>query len=226
MADTGQKKGRRAMKTISFILLLGIFSTLFAGEGRTYKAIQLINRTSFDFIAVRLSPAGTHRWGDNILVTGVFQKGEQEKIRFVPADSTVCDYDIRAEKVNGDSIVFKSIDLCHLLDISLYYEDGTPYIRQNIIIENQSGFTFSEIYISESGMDFWSNNLLGSVVLNYGDETCIAFNPEKQDCMYDIRAKLLNGRDVIFRNIIMCKTFKITLFWGEGVPYVSFWDFY
>jgi len=213
-------------------LLISLFlSSLFtiqlsAGEQHSnQRIIQLINKTSFDIRMVQISPAGKNQWGDDVLQDSVFQPDEKKVIKFTLNDPKEHKYDFKATKINGDSIIFKEVNLCMLLNISLYFENKNAYVRQNIIIENQTGFIFDELYISESNMDFWSNNLLGSIVLNDRDQANISFKPLKNSCFYDLRVKRLSGMDVLFTDIDMCKTFKITLFWGEGVPYVSFWDF-
>jgi hypothetical protein len=189
------------------------------------RIIQLINKTSFDIRMMQISPAEKNQWGDNVLENNVFQPDEKKVIRFTLKNPKECKYDIKATKINGDSIIFRDINLCTLLNISLYFEDKNSYVKQNIILENQTGFIFDELYVSESNLDFWSNNLLGSIVLDDRDQTCISFKPSKMNCFYDLRVKRLSGLDVLFRDINMCRTFKITLFWGEGVPYISFWDF-
>ena len=215
-------------KTLFISLLLSSLFTIQLSAGEEHsdqRIIQLINKTSFDIRMVQISPAGKNQWGDNVLGNSVFQPDDKKVIKFTLTDPKEHKYDIKATKINGDSIIFKNVNLFMLLNISLYFEDKNAYVRQNVIIENQTGFIFDELYISESNMDFWSNNLLGSIVLNDRDQTCISFKPSKNSCFYDLRAKRLSGLDVLFSDIDLCKTFKITLFWGEGVPYVSFWDF-
>jgi hypothetical protein len=212
-----------------FIFISALFFAVFltnpaiSSEASNLKIIQLINRTGFDILSVQLSPAGENQWGDNILVSRVFEKNKKEVIKLTAPDSTVCDYDVKALKINGETIIFKNLNLCHLLNITLYFEDNQAFLKQNIIIENHTRFTFDEIYISEADMDFWSPNVLGSIILNDEDEAGIAFTPSANDCFYDLRAKTIGGLNLLFKGIVMCRTFKVTLFWGEGVPYFSFW---
>jgi len=213
------------MRTLIIIFLAIFLSNLLAQDESQEKIIQLINKTEFNIISVQISPAGQNSWSKNILVSGVFEINEKEIIRYTPADPAQCMYDVKATKINEEAIIYKDVNLCHLLNITLYFEDQTAYLRQNIIIENQTRFTFDEMYVSSSDMDFWSDNVLGPIVLNQGEETSIAFIPAKEDCFYDLRVKRLSGVDVIFKGLYLCKTFKVTLYWGEGRPYFSFWDF-
>jgi len=209
------------LSTFVFALLLA--GTAISGESSNLKIIQLINRTGFDILSVQLSPAGKTEWGENILLNKVFEKNKKEIIKLTQPDSAVCAYDVKAVKINGDPIIFKNLNLCHLLNISLYFEDNEAYLKQNIIIENHTRFSFDNIYISEAHMDFWSPNVLGSLVLNEDDEASISFTPSAHDCYYDLRAETIGGYNILFKDILMCRTFKVTLFWGEGVPYFSFW---
>lgn len=207
-----------------FITIL-LAQSVWASSDENKKTIQLINRTKLDIISVHLSPAGKKQWGDNILVTGVFRKGESEVIEFTPENKDICEYDLKTIKVNGDSIVYNNLNLCHLLNVSLYFEDGKAYLKQNLVVENLTGFAISELYVSDSSFENWSFNVLGSIVLSDFDEASISFTPQRKGCLYDIRARRFSGVDVLFRNINLCRTYKITLFWGEGVPYYSLFDF-
>ena len=206
-----------------FIFALLFTGTAFSGESSNLKIIQLINRTGFEILSVQLSPAGKDQWGDNILTKQVFEKNQKEIIKLTIPDSAVCEYDVKATKINGKPVIFKNLNLCYLLNITLYFEDNQAYLKQNIIIENHTRFTFDEIYISEAHMDFWSANVLGSIVLNDEDEASISFTPSANDCFYDLRAQTIGGYNILFKDILLCRTFKVTLFWGEGVPYFSFW---
>ena len=213
------------MKTRIFIFFIFLASSLLAQVDTPEKIIQLINKTGYNIISVQLSPAGKNTWNKNILVSGVFEIDEKEIIRFTPENASQCKYDVKATKINGEAIIFNDLNLCHLLNVTLYFEDQTAYLRQNMIIENQTQFSFAELYVSPSEMEFWSNNLLHPIVLNQGEETRISFTPSTEDCFYDIQVKRLSGMDVIFQNLYLCKTFKVTLYYGEGRPYFSYWDF-
>jgi len=215
---------RRSFFYLSSLIFAMLFvNTAISGDQSNIKIIQLINRTGFDILSVQLSPAGKGQWGDNILLKNVFEKNQKEIIQLTQPDSAECEYDVKAVKINGDPIVFKNLNLCHLLNISLYFEDNHAYLKQNIVIENHTRFTFDQIYISQSHMDFWSPNVLGSIVLNEEDEASISFTPSANDCFYDLRAETIGGYNILFKDILMCRTFKVTLFWGDGVPYFSFW---
>jgi len=209
------------------IFVLGLFAGngVFAKETTIKKIIQLVNKTKVDIVSVQISPSGRKQWSNNILVTGVFKKDEHEVLTFTPQSKNVCEYDLKTVKVNGDSIIFNKLNLCHLLNVTLYFEDNTAYLKQNIIIENQTGFTFDEMYVSDTNTDLWSLNILGTVVLSDGDEAYISFTPREDNCIYDLRVRRFSGIDVLFENINMCYTYKVTLYWGEGVAYVSFFDF-
>ena len=181
---------RRSFLIFSYLILfLFLVQNAISGMKKNEKIIQLINHTDFNIIRVQLSAAGQNQWGDNILVSGVFEKNEKEIIKLTPPDSGICLYDIKASKINGDPIIFKDLNLCHLLNISLYFEDNHAYLKQNIIIENHTDFNFDEIYISPSNMDFWSPNVLGSIVLNKEGEASISFTPSANDCFYDLRKR-------------------------------------
>ena len=205
--------------------ILFFVRAIYSQDNSNEKIIQVVNKTKFDLVSFQISPAEQKQYSDNILVTGIFKKDEKEEIRFAPIDPKVRKYDIKVTKINGDSIIYKDLNLCHLLNITLYFEDNQAYLKQNIIIENLTGFTIDELYVSQSHLNFWSNNVLGTTALSEGNQSYISFVPAKKDCLYDLKIRRLDGSELIYPGINMCKTYKVTLYWGEGKPYVWFYGY-
>jgi hypothetical protein len=61
-------------------------------------------------------------------------------------------------------------------------------------VYNDSVITIKELYISTSGSDLWGHDVLGSEVLESGENTQILFGDmSANSCLYDIQAKFSNG---------------------------------
>ena len=222
-------KGGFMKRSIIYVIIITciliFIQVVYGNDNSNEKIIQIVNKTKFDLISIQISPSEKKHYSENILVKGIFKKDEKKEIRLTPADPTICKYDIKATKVNGDSIIFKGADLCHLLNITLYFEDNQAYLKQNIIIENLTGFTIDELYVSQANINFWSANVLGTIALNDGNKSYISFIPAKKECLYDLKIRRLNGSKIIYPDINMCKTYKVTLYWGEGRPYIWFYGY-
>ena len=219
-----RKRCNMRMKTfIYFPLSIAVlwFACVAAAGQQEARVINIVNKTGTHITQVYVSPAGKSQWGDNLLQANVLENGQQEQMSFKP-EPKVCKYDIRAVKINGKEMIFKDLNLCHMLNVTLLWEDDKPCVVQNIILENRTGFTFSEVFISEADQGFWSPNLLGSAALLDGNDEPISFQPEKNMCFYDVKVTRLSGREVIYRNVDLCNLYRLRLYWGEGVPYYDY----
>lgn len=81
-------------------------------------------------------------------------------------------------------------------------------------IENQTGFTFKELYISASNKDDWGKNLLSSP-LKDGASKKMKANPKATATVYDMRAVYSDGKAVVWKEIEPAKFARLTLKWNK-----------
>ena len=181
----------------------------------------LVNKTGFAFVDIYISPAGENKWGEDLSL-GVFADLEAKDFSLKTRDK-VCSYDLKAMRPDSTVLIFKNINLCKMIIVTLLYEFDQPLFVQDLILENLTDLTFSEIYIRESSGGIWGINVLGANVLTRNEKAIISVKPGKANaCLYEIKGVLLNGHEIIYKNINICNEAHIVLFRYDGRPYHGF----
>lgn len=181
----------------------------------------LVNKTGFDFIDIYISPANQNQWSED-LTLGLFNNYEQKDLK-IKTKSEVCSYDLKAVRLDSTELVFKDLNLCKMLIVTLLYEFDEPAFVQDLIIENQTDYTFMEIYARDLPASPWGLNILGTNALTPREKAIISIKQGNgKTCSYDIKGILRNGREIIFRNVNICNQSHIVLLRYQGKPYSSF----
>jgi hypothetical protein len=77
--------------------------------------------------------------------------------------------------------------------------------KSDFQIINQTDIAITELYLSDSSLDSWNNDILGSDVLNSGNSTRVNFADMSNDrCLYDIKAVFSDGQEVEDYRINVC----------------------
>lgn len=74
--------------------------------------------------------------------------------------------------------------------------------RVNVI--NASGTTLREIYASPVTSSSWEEDMLGSGVLGSGQNRVFNIDNGTNQCRYDLKAVMSNGREHVRRNVNVC----------------------
>jgi len=181
----------------------------------------LVNKTGFDLIDIYISPAGQNQWGEDLFL-GTFNNFEAKDFTFTTAEK-ICQYDLKVVKLDSTDLIFKNVNLCKMLIVTLLYDFDEPRFVQDLILENQTDLTFSEIYIRDLSTSFWGQNVLGANVLTPLESAIISVKPGNEKvCLYQIKAVLLNGRELLYDNINICNEAHVVLFRYQGRPVHSF----
>ncbi len=205
------------------MLFSAIFGMILSSNVTAQDEVKftLVNKTGFDLIDIYISPAGQDQWGEDLFL-GTFNNFEAKDFRVKTAEK-LCLFDLRAVKLDSSELIFRNINLCKILIVTLLYEFDEPRFVQDLILENQTDLTFSEIYIRDLSTSFWGMNVLGANVLTPNEKAIISVKPGNEKvCLYDIKAVLLNGREIIYKSINICNEAHIILFRYQGKPYFSF----
>ena len=181
----------------------------------------LINKTGFDFIDVYISPADQNQWSED-LTLGLFNNFEQKDLR-IKTKSEICSYDLKAVRLDSTELVFKNLNLCKMLIVTLLYEFNEPTFVQDLIIENHTDYTFMEIYVRDLPTSPWGLNVLGTNALTPREKALISIKQgNSKSCSYDIKTVLINRKELIYRNVNICNQSHIVLLRYQGKPYSSF----
>ena len=181
----------------------------------------LVNKTGFDFIDIYISPADQNQWSED-LTLGLFNNYEQKDLR-IKTKSEICSYDLKAVRLDSTELVFKNLNLCKMLIVTLLYEFNEPTFVQDLILENQTDYTFMEIYVRDLPTSPWGMNILGTNALTPREKALISIKQgNSKSCSYDIKTVLINRKELIYRNVNICNQSHIVLLRYQGKPYSSF----
>ena len=181
----------------------------------------LVNKTGFDFIDIYISPADQNQWSED-LTLGLFNNYEQKDLR-IKTKSEICSYDLKAVRLDSTELIFKNLNLCKMLIVTLLYEFDEPTFVQDLILENQTDYTFMEIYVRDLPTSPWGMNILGTNALTPREKALISIKQgNSKSCSYDIKTVLINRKELIYRNVNICNQSHIVLLRYQGKPYSSF----
>lgn len=91
---------------------------------------------------------------------------------------------------------------------------GTAEAQNRFWLENNSGMTIREAYVSASRVDFWGPDILGASVLPPGQRVWVT--PTFGDCILDVRVVYMDGRAEERRNVNACGLSRIAFGGGAG----------
>jgi hypothetical protein len=110
-----------------------------------------------------------------------------------------------------------------MLMVTLLYEFNEPTFVQDLILENQTDYTFMEIYVRDFPTSPWGLNVLGTNALTPREKVLISIKQgNSKSCSYDIKTVLINRKELIYRNVNICNQSHIVLLRYQGKPYSSF----
>jgi hypothetical protein len=207
----------------NFYLLLFLCTTLFYQTlpAQNEVSFLLINKTGFDFVDIYISPAGEDKWSED-LTLGLFNNLEQKDFK-IKTSKDICSYDLKAVRLDSTELIFKDLNLCKMLIVTLLYEFDKPTFVQDLILDNQTDYTFMEIYVRDLPTSFWGMNVLGANTLTPREKAVISIRQgNSRSCMYDIKAVLMNKQEIIYKNVNICNESHIVLLRYQGKPYSSF----
>lgn len=76
---------------------------------------------------------------------------------------------------------------------------------RRVTIHNQTGWTMTHFYASDSRSDSWEEDILGSGVLAAGASQRINIDDGSGACVYDFKARFSNGQELTKMGINVCQ---------------------
>jgi len=86
--------------------------------------------------------------------------------------------------------------------------------NMDFTVENQTGFTLTELYVSPNKKDSWGKNILKSPMKD-NETRKITFKPTAKIQSYDIRAVYADGGKPVWYDIEPANISKVTLKWDK-----------
>ena len=75
---------------------------------------------------------------------------------------------------------------------------------RNVTVVNQTVLTVRELYGSPATSPTWEEDVLGADVLPVGQSVRVDWDDDSCECVYDLKAVLSDGREVIARRFNVC----------------------
>lgn len=83
-------------------------------------------------------------------------------------------------------------------------QSNDGYNRQ-VVIHNNTGWTMTHFYASDSRLTDWQEDILGSSVLPNGNSVRINIDDGNGGCVYDFKARFSNGQELTRMRINVCQ---------------------
>jgi len=77
--------------------------------------------------------------------------------------------------------------------------------NRRVRIHNQTGWTMTHFYASDSRIDDWQEDMLGSGVLAAGASVMMNIDDGSGACMYDFKARFSNGQELTRFGVNVCE---------------------
>jgi hypothetical protein len=86
--------------------------------------------------------------------------------------------------------------------------------KNDFQVLNNTGIDITELYLSDSSLDSWNNDILDRDVLEGGDAIRVNFADMSSDrCLYDIRAVFADGQEVEDYRLNVCENDNYKFFY-------------
>lgn len=85
---------------------------------------------------------------------------------------------------------------------------------ERITIQNSTGYTISEIYISPSRTNDWEEDVLDLTVLTDGADFSVDFRRAENTCDWDLKVVYEDGEEAIWPDLDLCEDWHFELFYN------------
>ena len=93
---------------------------------------------------------------------------------------------------------------------------ASPASAEEVLkINNHTGYTISEIYISPVSADNWEEDVLGDQTLEAETTVRIDFSHSADACKWDLKAVYDDKTSAVWHNINLCEISSISLFYNN-----------
>ncbi len=83
--------------------------------------------------------------------------------------------------------------------------------RQNFTLENNTGYTIKEVYVSTTRSNSWEEDVLGQDELEDGQSVFIRFPHHAGGCFFDLKVVYDDDTDAHWENFNLCTISQISI---------------
>lgn len=94
---------------------------------------------------------------------------------------------------------------------------SAPQSKQDFELHNNTGYTISEVYVSETGNENWEEDVLGEDELPNGGSVNITFSGQKAN-NWDLKIVFTNGHSEYWRKLNLSELTDVTIAYKAGKP--------
>lgn len=92
---------------------------------------------------------------------------------------------------------------------------------ETLSVNNRTGYTISQIFISPTQTNGWEEDVMGEDTLEPNTSVDIDFSRSEDTCKWDLKAVYDDETSAVWRNIDLCKISTITLFYNASTNVTS-----
>jgi hypothetical protein len=78
-------------------------------------------------------------------------------------------------------------------------------MNRRVRIHNDTGWTMTHFYASDSRVDSWQEDMLGREVLSAGSSIMMNIDDGSGACLYDLKARFTNGEELTRFSVNVCQ---------------------
>jgi hypothetical protein len=78
-------------------------------------------------------------------------------------------------------------------------------LNRRVRIHNNTGWTMTHFYASDSRVDSWQEDMLGRDVLSAGSSITMNIDDGSGACLFDFKARFTNGEELTRFNVNVCQ---------------------
>jgi hypothetical protein len=87
--------------------------------------------------------------------------------------------------------------------------------QQDFVLDNETGYTIEEVYVSAAKTDDWEEDVLGRDVLEDGDAVKISFPRRENACRFDLKVVYDDGDDAVWTNLNLCEISTVEIHYNK-----------
>lgn len=88
--------------------------------------------------------------------------------------------------------------------------------KLDFTLQNRTGVTIAELYVSPDESDDWEEDVLGRDVLAHNESVDITFSRTEKSCDWDLKIKDDKGNEIEWDSLDLCAASHITLQYQNG----------
>jgi hypothetical protein len=87
--------------------------------------------------------------------------------------------------------------------------------KQNFTLENNTGYTIDEVYVSPTNVNDWQEDVLGQDTLDDGQSVDITFHRSEPGCIWDLKVVYDDKSSASWTKFNLCTISEISISYDE-----------